>query len=61
MLYSKDPKTGETLSDENIRHNVRFRAHSRWTIIDLFYGAAAHVPDRGYVLYVYYGLMGTIN
>lgn len=23
MLYSKDPKTGESLSDENIRNNVR--------------------------------------
>ena len=22
MLYSKDPKTGESLSDENIRNNV---------------------------------------
>ncbi len=23
MMYQKDPKTGETLSDENIRYNVR--------------------------------------
>ena len=23
MLYQKDPKTGEGLSDENIRYNVR--------------------------------------
>lgn len=47
MLHSKDPKTGETLSDENIRNNVG-HAHAGEYIVDRFH-IAPHILDSRYV------------